>query len=152
MNEPETTPSEVKSSGRGRLWAGWAIVCSLLILCAVFVPAIVAVRRSFLSARTHGETQMITAAIRAYYDEFGTVPSGTPGELMKAIRGANPKNLVFFVFEPKRFSSSGEFLDAWGTPYQIDVSDPTHPKVHSIGPNRTDEHGQHGSDDIVNWR
>jgi hypothetical protein len=71
---------------------------------------------------------------------------------MRAIRGANPKNIVFFVFEPKRFNSSGEFLDAWNTPFHIDVSDPVHPRVHSSGPNRTDERGRDGSDDIVNWR
>jgi hypothetical protein len=95
---------------------------------------------------------MITAAIRAYYQEFGVPPSGPPAELMRALRGGNSKKIEFLVFEPKRFTESGEFLDAWNTPFNIDVSDPIHPKVISNGPNRTNEQGEADLDDIVNWR
>lgn len=152
MNKLNTEPSETRSSDRNRLLARRAIIFALgLVLCAMLIPAIGVPRASRL-ARTHGETHMITAAVRAYHQEFGTVPTGTPAELMKAIRGANPKGIVFFVFEPNRFNSSGEFLDAWSTAFHIDVSEPIHPRVYSSGPNRTDEQGQEGSDDIVNWR
>ena len=153
MNELEAQPSETRSGERSRSHTRRVILGALLlVLCAVLIPAIIAVRRTSQSVRINGETHMITAAVRAYHQEFGTVPHESPAELIKSLRGANPKNIVFLAFEPERFSSSGEFLDAWGTPFHINVSDSLHPRVHSSGRNRKDEQGQEGSDDIVNWR
>ena len=49
---------------------------------------------------------------------------------------------------------TGEEKAAVGTAtvLSVDASDPKNPRVWSSGPNRTDEKGAEGSDDIVNWR
>ena len=73
---------------------------------------------------------------------------------MNTLRGANPRKIVFFDGKPtaKFNSPQGAFLDPWGTPYRIDLSNPEEPRVWSCGPNRRDEGGAKGSDDIVSWR
>jgi hypothetical protein len=142
-----------RSTKRNRFPVRLAILYALLLVVgAMLISGVIAVRRQIQAARTHGETLMIHTAVRAYRQEFGALPSESPAELMKSFRGANPKKIVFMGFEPERLSSSGEFLDCWGEPFRIDVSDPTRPRVHSSGPNRKDEQGKEGSDDIVNWR
>jgi hypothetical protein len=66
--------------------------------------------------------------------------------------GANPRKIVFIEVRETRINTQGEFVDPWGTPYRIDVSKPDAPRVWSCGPNRKDENGADGSDDIVGWR
>lgn len=69
-----------------------------------------------------------------------------------ALLGENPRKIVFFAGPEKNFTPHGEYLDPWGTPYRFDLSDPKAPRVWSCGPNRKDEGGAEGSDDIVSWR
>jgi hypothetical protein len=76
----------------------------------------------------------LSSALGAYNAEYGTLPTGTAAEVMNAFRGENPRKIP------------------WGTPYVLDLSKPEAPRVWSCGPNRRDEGGAQGSDNIVSWR
>lgn len=56
--------------------------------------------------------------------------------------------MVFINFDSKSFSSEGDLLDPWGTPYRLEFSEGK-PHVRSAGPNqRFDDPRDKNSDDI----
>ncbi len=91
-------------------------------------------------------------ALRAYYSEFGTAPTGTNAEIIRVLLGANPRKIVFFEPSPKQLNAAGELFDPWGVPYRIDTSDPAKPRIYSFGPNKQDDGDAPKSDDIGNSR
>lgn len=94
----------------------------------------------------------IATALTAYQTEYGSYPDATDGELIKILSGQNPKQIVFLETAPKQLDSSGRLIDAWGSPYRIAIpARGAKVKVWSIGPNKTDDQGREGSDDIGNW-
>jgi type II secretory pathway pseudopilin PulG len=93
----------------------------------------------------------LSAALQSYDTEYGSLPTGTNAEIMNALRGANPHKIAFFESRADRFDKIGAFLDPWGTPYHIDLSDPKVPKVHSSGKDKIDNGGESGFDDIASW-
>ena len=103
---------------------------------------------------------MLTNSLRLYYSEFGSSPDSgsSPGSfhlaIMAALRGNNPKHIVFDDFDSSSISPAGVYLylDPWGTPYYFDTTDPANPKVRSFGPNRKDDHGTPDSDDILDTK
>ena len=91
-------------------------------------------------------------ALRNYRDEYGELPAGAGLDIIKALRGNNPRRIVFIDFRDKQFDAAGRLLDPWGSPYRIDVSDPDHPRVYSPGKNKRAEPGVAPSDDVCSWR
>ena len=69
-------------------------------------------------------------------------------DVMNALYGMNLREIVF-IDSSYRVNARGEFLDPWGHPYRIDVSNPQSPNVYSFGENGIDEGGAEGSDDIA---
>ena len=103
-------------------------------------------------AMTHGDASGLVTAIHQYFQEyraFGTIDNAN---IIRELRGANTRGIVFLDEHTDRFNANGEFTDRWGMPFRIDVSDPAHPRVWSCGPDRHDDGGKEGSDDIVSWR
>ncbi|MGB8352431.1 MAG: hypothetical protein WCD79_00935 [Chthoniobacteraceae bacterium] len=98
----------------------------------------------------NGLTCIITG-VKAYNVEYGVMPSGGNARIIKALRGDNPRKLVFFDLPDKDINANGEYTDPWGTPYRIDTSDPKHPWAYSFGPNKRDDGGAEGSDDTASW-
>ena len=98
------------------------------------------------------DVTQIRAAIKGYIVEFGIPPTGDHSQIIAALRGKNLRQIIFFEGDAKRFNGRGEFLDPWGTPYRIDVSNPDFPWAYSFGPNKVDEGGTQPSDDISSWQ
>jgi type II secretory pathway pseudopilin PulG len=94
----------------------------------------------------------ITEALRRYYSEYQSLPNGSHHQIIATLSGDNPHQIVFFAIDWEQIRAAGQFLDPWGVPYQIDTSDPTKPRVYSTGPNKQDDKGEPGSDDVVPWR
>ena len=90
-------------------------------------------------------------ALKAYYSEFGTSPTGTHSKIIRALLGSNPRSIVFYEPNPKQLTTGGELLDPWDIPYCIDTSDAAKPRIYSFGPNKLDDGGAPQSDDIGNW-
>jgi hypothetical protein len=142
---------ETSTHGPTTPWIRWlAIVAILLIACGFLFPI---VDRPPLERRNRTRTDVINlaAAIRQFTTEYGLPPSGSQAEIMNALFGDNARKIMFFETNPKWISPAGEFLDPWGTPYRIDLSDPVKPKVYSCGKDKHDDGGADHSDDIRNW-
>lgn len=94
----------------------------------------------------------LLSATKAYATEYGSPVSGSHAQILAALGGNNQREIVFFDTAASRFNAHGELMDPWGTPYHFDLSDLKQPRIWSCGPNRKDENGAEGSDDIVSWR
>lgn len=148
MNANATLP---KGKGFPFGWLLFAMtVVALVIAFYVNMPReqSLEVKRSV----ARNDTFTLVAAVKNYITEFGAPPAGGDAAIMTALRGANPRKMVFFEMDARRINARGEFFDPWGHPYRIDVSDPKAPAVYSFGKNGIDEGGAEGSDDIVSWR
>jgi len=58
-------------------------------------------------------------ALQQYKDRVGSYPVGNNAEVVRALQGNNPKNLMILVGRKKEINSKGEFVDPWGTPLRI---------------------------------
>ena len=56
--------------------------------------------------------------------------------LIKILMGGNRRGIEFLTLKKSDINNEGEMLDAWGTPFRIDMADPQHPKIRSAGPDR----------------
>ena len=81
------------------------------------------------------ETAALHAAIRQYEAEFGAKPTGDCRAVFRALRGENPRHIVFIQFADRSISSEGDLLDPWGTPYKLYYSGKD-VLVRSAGPNK----------------
>jgi hypothetical protein len=108
--------------------------------------------RNARRAQTHHQELEVVIAMNGYVAEYGAPVSGDPAQIIALLSGQNQRKIVFMEFRQDRFNSKGELTDEWGTPYHFDLSKPDAPRIWSCGPNRTDESGAEGSDDIVSWR
>jgi hypothetical protein len=107
------------------------------------------VRETAKRVKTQIDVESFATALDSYAVEYGYHPERAPAELLRTLRGDNKRKIVFFECAARSVNAGGEFTDPWGQPYHIDQSDPSSPRVYSSGPNRLDEHGAKGSDDIV---
>ena len=84
---------------------------------------------------TEMEMSGICLALQQYESECGTFPAGSNAAVFQLLYGTNPFHRDFF--DPgDRTNSNGEFLDAWGSPYQIEINGRTNVLIKSAGPDR----------------
>jgi hypothetical protein len=100
-------------------------------------------------SRIDTETASLQTAIRHYDTEFGAIPVGDSRAVFQALRGQNPRHMVFIQFPEHRISSVGDLLDPWGTPYKIYYSG-NEVLVRSAGRNkRFDDSREKDFDDYI---
>lgn len=58
-------------------------------------------------------------ALQQYKERIGSYPVGSNAQVVQALLGNNPKNLIILVGRKKDLNSKGEFVDPWGTPLRI---------------------------------
>ena len=75
-------------------------------------------------------------ACKSYQTEYGSLPAGNNTDITSALRGANPRNIVFFELRSRDMNSLGEVIDPWGTPYRFTLQDGQSPLIRSAGPDR----------------
>ncbi len=148
MNEEQKDRAKKPFPWIGMLVAAFLMVIALSLLFPVQSGHGPVSKR--LVARN--ELNQIHAALKFYIAEFGIPPIGGSAQIMAALQGGNPRHIVCFEADAKRFNSLGEFLDPWGTPYRIDASNPEFPWAYSFGKNTTDEGGAESSDDVSSWQ
>lgn len=81
------------------------------------------------------ETTQLRAALDSYEATFGAFPVGDSSAVFRALRGDNPRKIVFFQCRAESISPDGGMLDPWGTPYKIYFSGKK-PLIRSAGPNK----------------
>jgi hypothetical protein len=92
----------------------------------------------------------VVSALTQYYKEFGEWPAGEHADVIKTLRGDNPKGIVFLDVPSGSVTDSGELADPWGTPYRLSIDQRTHrATVHSAGPDGRFQSVGERSDDYV---
>ena len=71
-------------------------------------------------------------------------------EVTKYVEGDNKRNVVFLEIKPQNISNDGYFLDPWGTPYVLNLVNPSNLWAYSFGKNKIDEGGN--GDDVASWK
>ena len=95
----------------------------------------------------------IVEAMHRYHKEFASWPTGTHAEIVRALRGANEKSVIFLEVPDEILNEAGEIPDPWGSAYRI-LTDPKtqRARVHSAGPDGLFAHSAARSDDhISHW-
>jgi len=130
------------------------LIVALMIVCAIW-PATSGVDRS-KKARAKSDVTQVTTALAAYQVEYGQSLEGELPQIFAALRGDNPRKVVFIEVDPKSMNERGEFVDPWGTPYKLAPTPNrrlhTLVGIYSFGKGKKDDQGAEGSDDIVSWR
>ena len=73
--------------------------------------------------------------MQAYQAEFDKYPSGSLAEIVQALVGNNPRKRVFLL-TGRSTNSAGQFVDPWGTPYEITVESNKHVMIRCAGKSR----------------
>lgn len=133
---------------KATLWFSALAVLVFVAAVAVF-PRLAGTGDDEISL-TKKETAALVLSLRAHRDTFGVYPGGNSSEAIAALRGQNPKDLVFLEIAPERISSSGEYVDVWGSPYRFGGEMTARmPWAYSVGPDKMDEGGK--GDDVASW-
>lgn len=110
------------------------LILFVLILCIVPTwPSGCAPRPKSLAV---AQVNNLCFACREFRHELGCFPTGTMAQVCQALTGSNQQNLVFDELPPEQVSSTGAFLDPWGTEYQIEFAGSTGVVVRSAGKDR----------------
>ena len=120
----------------------------LLMLAGLLLPTVSRPPRDKLS-RTRMEVLQIQGALEIFTVEYGQYPTGETAAIFRALRGENPRQILFFNANSNFVSADGGVLDPWRTPYRIYFSSNA-VFVRSAGPNkRFDAAGEKGFDDFI---
>ena len=152
MPETPANPNDLpKQTRQRRFSAGFWIA---LLIIALFV---LGWRMLLTSGGGHIEripiieTQMdaIYGALREYESAYDSFPSGDNRAIFNALRGQNPRQIVFLLSSTNSSSRDGELLDPWGTPFKVYLSG-NETIVRSAGPNKIfDPTSDKNFDDII---
>jgi len=129
----------MKEYTRKRIVYGAGLVALLVACIGYFLPS------NFHDGPSHRQITLARAkqlwvGIAVYKDDFGNYPAGDNATIMKLLCGGNPKNRQLFPFGSRythrATNQLGQCVDAWDTPFQIDVSVTSPPLILSAGANR----------------
>lgn len=77
-------------------------------------------------------------AFRAYKEEYGSYPSGSPREIVSALTGNNSRSIEFIILQDRDRNQAGDPIDFWKTPFRfVRISESEPPQLTSAGPDRT---------------
>ena len=83
------------------------------------------------------DMQSLVFALKHYQADFDKYPSGGSSEILQALLGDNPEKRVFLTIGARSSNNACQFIDPWGTPYEIHVESTNHVIVRSAGKNRS---------------
>jgi hypothetical protein len=85
-------------------------------------------------AKLNNDIDNLFAGLQQYKEHVGSYPTGNNAQIVKALLGQNPKNVIILVSRKNELNEKGELVDPWGTPLRIYFSD-TSVLIRSAGPN-----------------
>ena len=111
-----------------------------ILLCAVLAGWIVLSSQmdklSTPAARTKVQIAMLEHTLESYRAKFGDYPVGNSTQVFRRLAGDNPEKLIFLRVPTSSVSTNGEYLDQWGTPYEIKISATNRVTLRSAGANK----------------
>jgi len=138
MNLPATRHP---SPATGRTKAAFTLIELLIVISIIAIlaglgfGAVQGALKSAKRAQARNDVNQVAAAVKAYSLEYGRLPEA--GEVISALTGANPKEIVFLEAKtaggnpPKGGLSAdrSQMLDPWGNPYTVLLDDDYNNKV-----------------------
>lgn len=140
----------VITNPRGNILRWTILVGTLLLLFAGLFTQKLKEQARNIQAKAHCE--LLATAVENYFAEYGFRPAGSHAEVLSALQGNNPRKIVFFEAQESLLNDRGEFVDPWKTAYHLNIRDGVKALAWSSGPDRHDNNGAIGSDDIASWR
>jgi hypothetical protein len=67
----------------------------------------------------NGDMENLFVGLQRYKEYVGRYPIGNNAQIVKALMGENPKNVIILVGRKTDLNSQGELVDPWGTPLRI---------------------------------
>jgi len=110
-------------------------VLVLLAGAVYLVKVYTTVSANARTAKLGDDVANLFAGLQQYKDHIGSYPVGGNAQVVKALLGHNPKNIIILVSRKTELNEKGEFIDPWGTPLKIYFAD-NNVLVRSAGPNR----------------
>jgi len=124
---------KMKPGGTSRKAVTLFLICLFILFASVFFfrgsDRNAGVRR----AETKNRITSLCNASVAYQTEYSQPLPNDHAALVRILSGDNPRKIVFLDCDLHELNSHGEVTDAWGTPLQIDLTNPNHPIVRSAG-------------------
>lgn len=105
------------------------------------------VRVNARTAKLNMDIDNLFVGLQQYKEHVGSYPTGNNAQIVKALKGQNPKNVIILVGRKNEVNDKGEYVDPWGTPLRVYFwGDGV--LVRSAGPNkRFDDSSALGCDD-----
>lgn len=98
---------------------------------------------------TRADLQRLAEAFKGYHAEHGSLPQGDASTVVKTLRGLDPAHPTHLEADDRSLSSQGEWLDHWGRPVQIFISERAF-LLRSAGANGVFEDvPSNGQDDVI---
>jgi type II secretory pathway pseudopilin PulG len=116
---------------------------------ACFFPANSSRLGSSRKAEAQNDVTLIVNALQAFKTQYGRIPDGDTAAVIAALRGRNPKEIVFLEVDDRHLSEDGLILDPWCSPYRVGVSKDGTPWAYSFGPAKIDEGGSDRN--VASW-
>lgn len=105
-----------------------------------------------VKARTHSlneDIENLFVGLQQYKENVGVWPVGSNADIVKALKGQNPKNVIILVGRKLELNSQGEFVDPWGTALRVYFGG-NNILIRSAGPNkRFDDTSVQDFDDYI---
>jgi uncharacterized protein YxeA len=110
-------------------------VVVLLVGAVYLVKVYTTVNANARTSKLNDDVSNLFAGLQQYKDHIGAYPVGGNAQVVKALLGHNPKNIIILVSRKTELNEKGEFVDPWGTPLKIYFAD-NNVLVRSAGANR----------------
>jgi hypothetical protein len=133
VNSDTLTEQPAHPQRRGFSFGFWIVAAGLVLCMVMLFPHSGAIIDR--ARRIDLEMVGIHRALESYKAAFDAFPAGDSAAVFRALRGQNPKQLVFYDCRAESVSPDGSLLDPWGTPYQVYFSG-DEILIRSAGPNR----------------
>ena len=105
------------------------------VAAAIWLALVISsVRVNARITKLNADIDNLFAGLQQYKDHVGIYPTGNNAQIVKALLGQNPKNVIILVSRKTDLNEKGEFVDPWGAPLRIYFSD-TSVLIRSAGPN-----------------
>lgn len=111
------------------------LLCLSAILLTGILPA--------LRGPRHGEPKVkiemhaFAQALKMYHVEYDCFPSGNSSGILQTLLGSNPRKTIFINIPARSTNNAGQFVDPWGTPYEIAFESTNRVTIRSVGNNKT---------------
>jgi hypothetical protein len=114
------------------------------------VHAVTSISANARMTKLHMDVENLFSGLQEYKEHVGSFPTGNNAQIVKALRGQNPKNVIILVNRKTELNEKGELVDAWDTPLRIYFSD-TSVLIRSAGENQRFENSSAPGCDDLFW-